>query len=146
MRFHPESRSGLVLAGDRVRCFSTFARLFSPVLPEFTQFSPPRPLRPAELAATDFASFEGAYACGISSVRVDRVEEKVLQFQVERRVSSQQELAVPTALIPAVQNVFFPKKKLGIDAFPLVQFLTPHEGRYEYLWNGVNIWRRTGRS
>ena len=42
----------------------------------------------------------------------------------------------------ARENVFMTSPS-GLELFPYVQFLRPSQsGRYHYLWNGQNLWRR----
>ncbi len=114
--------------------------LFGEQFPEVAGIRVPMLLSAEEAQRADREAFKGVYEARTCAVAVFE-EGGQLLLRIEGRSASR---TPPGAyrLRAAQENVFMTSPS-GLELFPYVQFLRPsRSGRYQYLWNGQNLWRR----
>jgi hypothetical protein len=142
VRIHPESQTSLVICGDSSGVFTRSARLFARILPELARFRPPRHLSQTEANDLNLDPYPGVYRNASLEIGVSRSDDGQLHFKTKNNYRDGGWRHNPgAALIPARQHVFF-SRDLAVNELSFLQFVQPRAGRFDFAWNGVNVFRR----
>lgn len=140
LRFNPREAIGIVLAASGDAAFFTLAGLVGTALPEFASLQPPRMLSAQECCVLPLEQYPGIYAQSRMALEITMQPENKLCLTVHLRGSAGEP---STMLRPAQHHVFFPDFT-DHPELPFVQFVrSPGSDRFDYLWNGRQLWRRS---
>jgi len=140
VRIHPATQTAIVFAGGS---YTTFVRLFSSVLPEFRNLRPPRLLPAEALTTLDIERYTGTYRTGALALKIGRIDTTLTCDLTPMAKHPRAHSGESTPLIAASDDVFFPRVSCGPE-LPYLQFIVPrNDEKFEYLWNGKYVWRRS---
>lgn len=141
LRVNPAERIAIVIGVEGAGPAAlALAGLFGNSFPEFRDIKPPRLMSPQECKALRYDQYVGTYSQSRTQLSVKLAREDVLELssydvRANRRYG-------PSWLRPALGDMFIPAPPHEGD-FRFVQFITNQDsGRFEYLWNGTQLWRK----
>ena len=141
LRFHPRERVGIFVyaAGDGA-AMPALAGVLGDAFPELLHFRIPRPLAQRNLPPLQSARYTGRFSRCDTRLAVQAGAGGALS------VSVHDPQAAPVwscpHLRPGPDELFLPEP-LDDLRFPFMQFVRPDaRNRFEYVWNGRQLWRR----
>ena len=140
VRLHLRRRLAVIVAVRGLKgeaAFQVFATLFGDVLRELVPTCVPALLTPQEWSALDADQFTGTYENSGSSVTIERRGgslEMAASYLHSGKVAPMVSL-----LMPAQRGIFLTGSAVR-ELFPLLQFICQSDGRFQYIWNGSNVW------
>jgi hypothetical protein len=148
IRLQPEARFGIVVASSFQPAITVAARLFGRSLPELANPKMPSPLGANTCRNLSPQRFIGRYRSAETLIRVGITRQERLEFSAFKCADGEGPAKpwISASLVPAKNDVFL-LEPMHLQAFPIVQFVTPEGGMFQHLWNGRRVWKReTGHS
>jgi CubicO group peptidase (beta-lactamase class C family) len=141
LRFHPREGVGIIAAAAQEgAAMMVLAGLLGQVFPELFIFRMPRPLAQFDVGAWQLSRYSGDYSRSDTRLEVTGGGAGALSLTIHEVCT----LGIsPARQFRAGKDHLFVPESRDDPAVPFVHFLRPDAaGRFEYVWNGRQLWRR----
>lgn len=138
LRFNPQQAIAIALTAAGKGAFPALGTLFGAALPEFANLLPPRLLIERERETLQVDQYVGTYAQARMRIEVAATSANSLSLAIPAYEAGRE----AQRLKPANNQIFIPERR-NHPELSFVQFVSSAgSGRFNYLWNGDQLWRR----